>query len=462
LPADAAWVRRNLALALAARGDSRGFREALELLDRNRQDQPTATATEPTDDLDARAVVLATRPAFRRQAIDALEKLGGKQRLTPQRQFLLVQLHEARGNWIEADRWMERLLAVNEGDRQLLAHHTRSKLRRKDADAAQPWLDRLAKLHPNTWEAIEIKARMFHAREKTAEAVVLLKQFLTPAPSPGAAGLVAALLEELGKVDDADKAYQDWASRPEHPERLLLYAAFLGRQRRVKEALDLCERAWDRCPPEAVAATSVAVVRANAANANATGAAGGEHAKRVERWLEAAIKKGRTGTGTGTALLLSLADLRDFQGRYDDAEVLYRRVLDMDSDNVAALNNSAWLLARQHRDSKSKSGEALRRINRAIELLGPEARLLDTRAVVYLAAGQSEPARRDLREAIAQDRASSFYFHLAEAERQGKLRQAARAALRTARERGLTADALHPLERPAYRRLLAELEPGTK
>ena len=46
-----------------------------------------------------------------------------------------------------------------------------------------------------------------------------------------------------------------------------------------------------------------------------------------------------------------------------------------------ALNNLAWLLALQHKNGT----EALKFINRAIDLAGPVAELFDTRAIVHLA-----------------------------------------------------------------------------
>src|SRR5207249_525482 len=74
-----------------------------------------------------------------------------------------------------------------------------------------------------------------------------------PTTEAAAAGLVAALLEELGLFGAAEEMYRDYTTRSEHPESLLQFVAFLGRLKRVPEALDLCERAWQKCRPESVA-----------------------------------------------------------------------------------------------------------------------------------------------------------------------------------------------------------------
>jgi regulator of sirC expression with transglutaminase-like and TPR domain len=118
-----------------------------------------------------------------------------------------------------------------------------------------------------------------------------------------------------------------------------------------------------------------------------------------------------------------------------------------------ALNNLAWLLALR----EPHTGEALDLIGRAIELVGPEAGLLDTRAMVYLKTGRSELAIRDLEAVLGATPTASAYFHLAQAQHLARNRAAAAVALRKARDMGLVAERIDPLERPAYERLQAAL-----
>ena len=66
-------------------------------------------------------------------------------------------------------------------------------------------------------------------------------------------------------------------------------------------------------------------------------------------------------------------------------------------DNLEALNNLAWLLA--HRAGKEQ--EALDLIDRAIAIAGSNPTLCDTRAVIHVQLGKTEPAIRDLRAAMA-------------------------------------------------------------
>ena len=76
-----------------------------------------------------------------------------------------------------------------------------------------------------------------------------------------------------------------------------------------------------------------------------------------------------------------------------------------DRGEPAVAHNLAWVLAFE----PGKGREALETINRAIALDGPKPDLLDTRAVVQLSLGQSEPAVRDLQDAIAVNPAGNIF-----------------------------------------------------
>src|SRR5262249_26531529 len=175
-----------------------------------------------------------------------------------------------------------------------------------------------------------------------------------------------------------------------------------------------------------------------------------EDCERVERRLGRELEK----NPKGPLLLLHAADPQDLRGRYGLAEKLYRRVLEGDADNLVALNNLAWLLA----ERSGKGAEALPLIERAIAVHGPRADLLDTRAAVYLALGQTQQAIADLEQANADSPTSSRWFHLARAHQLGKNGSAALDALQKAKASGLKLEMLHPVERVTFRKVAEELE----
>ena len=122
-------------------------------------------------------------------------------------------------------------------------------------------------------------------------------------------------------------------------------------------------------------------------------------------------------------------------------------------------NNLAWLTAVKGGEGKS----ALADVNRAIELIGPQADLLDTRAMVHLSMKQTLDAINDLQTAVKNAPSPNKFFHLAQAYYQANDKEKARQYLKEARARGLDdrtrtgARALHTLEQPAYQKLLSDL-----
>ena len=422
-------------MVLALRGDYRQLQDALALVERN-----MSVGRRVVEDQRARALVLALQPGRRREAIALLEDLLLRQLPTADEQFLLARLYEADRNWPKAqDRWLSLLTAPQGANPMHLAHYIRSVLRRGEKDEARVWLARLEKQEPDTWRTIEIKAHVLKAEGKSEEAVALLRTRAQGKEDDTAR--VAALLEQLGEVAAAEDMYRKHVARSKEPQNALALAEHLGRRQRVEEALALCEQSWRTCPPEAVAAASVGVLRAGQGDAR--------QCQAVERRLQEAVAR----KPESPVLLLALAELHDLQGRYPEAEASYRAVLLRDGNNVVALNNLAWLVALKF----GKGAEGLELSNRALAGAGPLPDLLDTRAAVHLTLGQAGPALEDLGPAIAEAPTGAKYFHLAQAHQLGKNRNAAAVALGKARAAGLKAADLHPLERAAYDRLLGEL-----
>jgi tetratricopeptide (TPR) repeat protein len=169
----------------------------------------------------------------------------------------------------------------------------------------------------------------------------------------------------------------------------------------------------------------------------------------VESWVQTSLE----ATAQSPACLVALADLRLLEERLAEAEKLYLQVLPANDRHVVALNNLAWLKAFLH----DKPPEALHWINRAIEVAGPRADLLDTRAVIHILARRADSAVRDLENALNEGPYAIGYLHLAEAKAMKGEFPAARTYLDKAREMHLSQDRLHPLEKQLYDRLIDQL-----
>jgi len=177
----------------------------------------------------------------------------------------------------------------------------------------------------------------------------------------------------------------------------------------------------------------------------------------VERWL------GQVKTNEAKAqemILVSLAAVRDFQGRQAEAIDMYRKVIAQFPDNAVALNNLAWLLALK----EGKYEEALELVAKAMNKLGPNPSLLDTRAVIYLKMNRINQAIQDLEDAVATVPTPANCFHLALAYQIGK--QApdpkAKKAFEDGLRVGLKAERLHALERDSFDRLRRQLQTDGK
>jgi tetratricopeptide (TPR) repeat protein len=435
-PGDVAWARRNLALGLAAGDEYQEFLDALQLIEINLQ-----ARTRSFDDLRARAVILATRPSHRQEALRTFEGLQARRVLSAEEQFLMAQLYDEAGDWRRARERFLALMGEDPDNPLYLTHYARHLIAREEPEEAQRWLERVERLEPESFRVLELRLRLLKARRQEGDVAALTRAY---ARGKDAANLelVAGLLDDLGLAKSADDVYRDALANSKRPESLLVLIKYLLGQKRVAEALDLCERAWTVCGPEQAARASVAALRAERPTE--------ARARRVEQWLKEALRK----HGGAAFYQFRLAEVYDLLGRQDDAEAVYRQVLDKDANDGIALNNLAWLLAQR----PGREEEALGYVNRAIQRYGPAAQLLDTRGVIYLAQGRLKAAAHDLQESAKQVPAAATYFHLALAHFRAGNRGAAADAFRKARDAALTAQVLHPLERPAYSQLLADLD----
>ena len=439
-PADRQWARRTLAGLLAVQGNRQKFDEALALIEENLRDSKNAV-----DDLRAKALLLATRPIYRRQAIRLLKEIGQKSQLIAGDRYLLFGLYEVDDNWLEAKETMLALLTSPEGANPFyLAEYIRRLLQRGELAEAAGRFANLEKVEPQSLRTKELKARLLRAQGRHAEAVKIVQEFAKG--KEGNLSLAALVLDEFSQdrngreiyAPAAEALYQQYLKESPSPLRFLAAAGFQGRQGHLDEALSLCEEASQnkvKAPMVAVANTMVAVLRANFPRS--------PHFQKVEKWFDAQHPQ---GSAEAEGLLLSRAELCDLQGQYQEAIADYVEVLHKRDDNILALNNLAYLLAMT--DSKGK--DALDLVNRAIQLGGASAEVLDTQAMVYLKLNRADEAVQDMQAALAQGGTAIRYFHQALALEQAGRKEDAVKALEQARDKGLDVKQLHPLERPLY------------
>ena len=223
---------------------------------------------------------------------------------------------------------------------------------------------------------------------------------------------------------------------------MLSLTEFLAQRNRAQEALDLCEPAMKKRQPEDLTRAGLAIYKAKSVTEF--------QRRKVEAWLEDLLKQ----KPKDDVLNTRLAVLRTLQGNYTEAEAIYRRLLQTNRDNVEALNNLAWQLALR----EQKSDEALKLVDRALDIVGPNPGLLDTRAIALMRLSQGEKALDALHEAVSSQPGKPIYhFHMAQAYKMTNSPSQARKALERSKVLGLSEESVDPLERETFRTFCEEI-----
>jgi Flp pilus assembly protein TadD len=206
--------------------------------------------------------------------------------------------------------------------------------------------------------------------------------------------------------------------------------------------LDLCEQVFTELPVQQVVTIAVAAVGSAKANT-----------KQIQR-VEALVKSAREQKPEFLAWDVFSAVLQERQGRFPQAEDLYRQVLKLDPKNIVAVNNLAFLLGLQ-----GKGEEANTLIKRAIDIAGgPAGELLDSRAVILRVQKKLPQAEKDILDALQQERTAYRLFHLYEVQQAaGKTKESMR-VLQEAIQRGLHIGMMHPLECESYEKAIKTLQ----
>lgn len=456
-PADVFWARRLMALILVQQGGYKNLLQAEKLVEQN-----LASEGKSDQDLRLKVVVLnafGTKPklAEARKVLEALVR--GRPRPAADDRFDLARVYLTQGDWTGFTNEMRALLTAHAKEPRYLAVYIAALMDNKELGEAERYLDSLERVAPNTFETIGLRAEALFRRGRHDQAIAVLRQYVDrpdaiPADRAVRLQLVADKLDVLARrttgadrevygtryAREAEIIFRQFVD--ERPNQEILLAAFLARQGKLDEALSLVERLWQRADPMLVVASLGAIMRS-------------------EELSKAQFQRGETVCldalrrfDRPLPLVIMMADAYTIHGRFADAESLYREALRDNPDNYAVMNNLAMLLAVQG----IKLEEALKLANRAAELAGPIAQILDTRAVIYMAMGDPHKALADLREAIDSTVAPTRLFHQAQAlEQLGDKREAA-ITFRKALDRGLRVSSLLPPERAVYERLEKLLE----
>jgi tetratricopeptide (TPR) repeat protein len=437
-----AWARRVIAELVGERGTFRAFQAALEML----QSNADAAGKLSADDLALKARLLAARPepANWRAGIETLESLAAVQPLSTGQRLQLAQLQERVGRWDDSRTSLISIASPPNTPPAILAMVVEKLVDHGELPAARIWLRRLESAAADEPMTLAVKAKLAAAAGDRETAVAAARRLMPAADATDGEKLVniARLLEDLGFAKAADKVLGQLAALS--AEGAVTRAAFLGRQKRTAEALDMLEAAWEKVPMERLMQAAVDVVRDSEDPAVTD---------RIDPWFVKALRQ----DPESVTLPLLLADLRELQGRRADAEAVYRELLTRPRldpmQSAVVTNNLAFLLARP-----DTAAEARGLIDKAIDELGPHPDLLDTRGLVALAADDMRQAVTDLEEAALQPTPVKL-LHLAFAQFRAGDTAAATVTLANARKLKLRPARLSAADRERLEALEAGLAP---
>jgi cellulose synthase operon protein C len=363
----------------------------------------------------------------------------------------LAEVRELQGNVDDARKQYDALVDVNDQNASptQLTNYILFLLRHGPAKVADQRLNQLEKLAPEDVLTVELRARWLRDQKRTAEIEPLVESHVEKAlaridtkdasKEAQLARIVGDLYQRIGLYSAAERWYRKLQSLAAGTYEPLVIS--LAKQGQIQKAVALCQEAAKDDPSMRPALLVAEVLT--------SGRATPQDMKAAEPYLQKVLESHKDQP----ELLIRLAAMRLLQDQPQDAVALYRQILKLKPGNVAVLNNLATVLAEQPEPESRQ--EAMDIVDRAIELAGPRADLLDTKGMVFFYEGQPEQAVGRLQAAAdAPNSDPRFGFHLAAAcWKLGQLDRA-REALRRSRE----ADLEHQLLTNRDRQLLADLE----
>ena len=337
---------------------------------------------------------------------------------------MLAQLNDADKNAPAAKALYLRLADQKKPEPANLLRLVEFLMRHNDLDEAEPWLKELEEAAPDGFAPLQLHVQWLKGKDRADEIEPLINKFkqrqlATTLTAPQKAALLlncGNLFAAAGNSKSAEANYRElYAADPQY---YVVLAEWLFSQKKAREAVELCATAAtsDTTPTAAIQLAKLLVKYSAVKSQSPT----------AEKVLTAALSAHSEDPG----LLLTVAELRKQQGRRDDAEKLYRTLLEVRPDHGVAANNLAWMLS----ERPEGCAEALSLVDKALEQLGPNPEVLDTKGMIQLKQQNAPQAVDTLRQAIKSPGANpASYLHLSLAYRDAGNKARAREELQTFR-----------------------------
>lgn len=412
-----AWARRHTALLAIIKGTPEDLQKGLTQIEEN-----LSSAPDSVRDRRVRATILSKLPGRSDAAVDAWRSIVDEQSgVIADDHFQLAMLLKRRREWDLASEQLRRAIAsardTTESQRYV-GEYIAWLMKRGELDSASRWFDRFVELEPGAYAIVRARAELMTRKGNHAESASLIRGAAKSAigndsSKPAAASLMtfARLASIIGQIADPEKrgvyqAIEDELLREAvSSDRRFRFAraAAMLRHGKVQQGVDmLAEQPISRSE----LGMAIPVVDSYLNSTRLTN----NHVDSLESLVQGVV----SGIGESTLTLGLQASIEKARGNRDRAIQTYRRIISIEPDNVVALNNLAVALS----EMDDSLAEAARLADRAVEITNRLPAVLDTRAVIAIAAGDADLGLELLNEAVLDVTQSSpvLVFHLAVAQ----------------------------------------------
>ena len=437
------WAREKAARYLASSGRYQDSVKAERFLK-----QGSADGKVPRKFQTLYSQILSSRadPVSVLAAIEMLSEMNQQGLLGKDDALLLAKLYSRTNNWKLGKALMLDALSLYPADLAVWSTYINLLIGQKEYAQAAQRLNRFAEIADNDSLVFQLRTHLAHERGDQAEVKKLLQSMLPKGLGPAtpldenqlkAIRAIAGLSATFGEYELSEQLLRLYISRKS--EGLADLVNVMALYRNVDEALSMMQELSAQAPLE-MAQLAVQMLRQRRPEI------GDRYDDQVAELVASAL---RDDPESGVRLV-TRAEMLEVMEKYDEAIKAYEKVLNRDDmpekGNAAVMNNLAFLLAQ----TNQRLEDAEKLIDEAIEILGPVADALDTRAVVRMARQEYDSAVEDMTLALTLDPTAVKYYHLAKAQALAGNADAALEAWQEAKDMGIEKESLTLIEQPGF------------
>lgn len=353
--------------------------------------------------IQARFLISKSNPVSLQQAQTILEKLTDDYPNLTQGWLMLSQVCLMLGNAEKSAYYAEKGLVYSPSDKELLLIKAKALLITSPFSAVKIF-ENLNIANPNDVQIIMPLAEAQIQTGNAAQAVKLLEESLKFVASKDIRNIkmmLASALEMDNKSEQAKEIFGQLASESDDQTLLYTRVRLLIKQKKWYDLSELVSQ-WTLKDKEKIGASlSIARQLMGMDDINAH--------KTAEEIL---IKLNAIDT-KNLEVLGSLGIVYQMNGKFAQSAQMYQEILNIQPDNIVALNNLAWIVSEQ----QGKYADALKLATDGLAKYPDYEELLDTRGVIYFRMGEFDKAVEDFLKSLklippGNIEAAGTYFHL--------------------------------------------------